>query len=540
MEIQEKIKQSIKDSLSHIGIEIELDEIELTPTKHASYGDLASNIAMKIAKRYAKVPRELAAEIIANVSLDEIERFEIAGPGFINIFLKKDNIFAIVNEVLTHEETFPELNVGKKVKTLLEYVSANPTGALHLGHARGAAVGDSLSRIMKQAGYDVTREYYVNDAGNQVNNLAKSLKARYYQALGKDMEMPENGYYGKDIIAFANELVKEVGSSHLEDEDDEFFRLKGIEMALEGIKRDLREFRVEFDVFSSEKSIRDQGKVEEVVKELKPYCYEKDGAVYLNTTKDGDDKDRVIVKSDGSYTYLLPDIAYHKDKFDRGYELLIDFFGADHHGYITRLKSSMKSLGYNPDNLKVDLVQMVRLFKDGQEFKMSKRTGNAVSLKELCEEVGVDAVRFFFVSRANSQHLDFNLDLAKEMSNSNPVYYAQYAHARLSTVLKMAEGRYEVSTSTALLKEKAEVELAKKIAEIKGAIRESALTLNPCKITIYVRELAAQINEFYTACHILDASNHELTCQRLALVKAAKITLQKALNLIGVSAPDHM
>lgn len=539
MEIN-KIQQEIYQIGKSIIENLKLEDVVLTPSKVKEHGDFSTNLALRFAKSLNLSPIELANKIVERLNSDEIEKLEVVKPGFINIFIKKDNILDIVEQVNIERENYAQLELGKREKLLLEYVSANPTGALHLGHARGAAVGDSLSRILKKAGYDVTREYYVNDAGNQVNNLALSLKARYLQQFGIDAKLPENGYYGEDIVSFAKTLVEKYGDSHIHDEDFSFFRKEGIQLALDNIKKDLKEFRVEFDVFTSEQAIRDANKVEKVLELLKPYCYQKEGATYLNTTKDGDDKDRVIVKSDGSYTYLLPDIAYHKDKFDRGYQYLIDLLGADHHGYISRLKSSMKSLGYNPDKLQVDLVQMVRLFKDGQEFKMSKRTGNAVSLKELCEEVGVDAVRFFFVSRANSQHLDFNLDLAKSLSSTNPVYYCQYAHARLCTVLEMAKSKFEINIKPTSLNSDVEIALAKKLGEFKNVIKDSALTLQPCKITMYVRELAGCINEFYTKCRILDASNPEITSQRLGLVNASRIVLAEGLNLIGVNAPKHM
>ena len=541
MSIEEKIKKELTNIVSSMGISISLSEIELSNSKVKEHGDFASNLALRLQGKLHKKGFEIAKDICSKFSLPEVEKVEVAGPGFINFFLASKNIVSVIDEVLKNNENFANLTLGQNKKTLLEYVSANPTGALHLGHARGAAIGDSLARILKKAGYNVTREYYVNDAGNQIDNLAKSLQARYLQEFNIDAKVPDNGYHGEDIVSFAKKLKDEYGDKYVQTNDLEFFKEKGIELALNNIKKDLKNFRVEFDVFTSEKAIRKAHKVEEVLKELKPYLYEKDGAIFLNTTKDGDDKDRVIIKKDGSYTYLLPDIAYHKDKFDRGFEYLIDLFGADHHGYVIRLKSALKSLGYNPDNLSIDLVQMVRLFKDGQEFKMSKRTGNAVSLKELCEEVGVDGVRFFFVSRANSQHLDFNLDLAKSMSSTNPVYYCQYAHARLCTILEMAsKNNFILSSDYSLLKDESELNLCKKLEEYKLAIKDSALTMQPCKITIYVRELAGAINEFYTKCRILDSENLALTQARLSLVKASQIVLKDALNLIGVSAPNHM
>jgi arginyl-tRNA synthetase len=539
MSIEDQIKAQLKDIIASFGVTVSLEDLALEKPKHAEQGDLASSVALKLARQLHKAPNAIADDIIAKFSLKEVKKVEKAGPGFINFFLDAQSLETVVKKIIEAGKDYGQLDYGKKEKTLLEYVSANPTGALHLGHARGAAIGDCLYRILSKCGYDVTREYYVNDAGNQVNNLARSLKARYYQAIGLKAEVPEDGYHGPDIIEFAEALKKEGGDSY-KDKTLDFFRDRGIAMALDNIKKDLAEFRVVFDVFSSEKAIREQGKVEDVIKLLEPVCYKKDGAVFLNTTKDGDDKDRVIIKSDGSYTYLLPDIAYHKYKFDRGYSWLIDLLGADHHGYIARIKSSVKSLGYNPDKLDVDLVQMVRLFKDGQEYKMSKRTGNAVSLKELCGEVGVDAVRFFFVSRAASQHLDFNLDLAKTMGTVNPVYYCQYAHARLTAILEMAKGKYEIDPSGQGLSSKSETDLLKKLADFPQTVLDSGLTLSPYKITIYVRDLASTVNDFYTQCRVLDPDNPSLTSARLGLVKASQIVLEAGLDLIGVSAPEHM
>ena len=542
MTIKEKIASKLSSILEQLGVDIPAKDIEISSTKNSNFGDFATNIAMKLTRVLHKSPLAIADDIISKFELDEISKAEKAGPGFINFYIKDEAVQEIIKKVIDSKGNFGQLNQGKGEKTMLEYVSANPTGALHLGHARGAAVGDCDARLLKKCGYDVTREYYINDAGSQVYKLARSIKARYLQELGIEAEVPEDGYHGKDVVAFAKEIVEKEGDKYKDDSEDnlEFFRKKGIELALGGIKKDLHEFRVDFDNFTSEKDIRDAGKIDRVLEELKPYCYQKDGATFLNTTKDGDDKDRVIIKSDGSYTYLLPDIAYHKDKFDRGYSWLIDLFGADHHGYIARIKSSVKSLGYNPDKLDVDLVQMVRLFKDGKEYKMSKRTGNAVSLKELIEEVGVDAVRFFFVSRAASQHLDFNLDLAKTMGTVNPVYYCQYAHARLNAIIEMGTTKYKIDETGRNLTDPSELQLMKKMASFPSVVLDAALTLSPYKITIYVRELASSINEFYTKCRVLDPEHIELTESRLGLCLAAKSVLKEGLDLIGVNAPEHM
>ena len=543
MDIEEKIKEKLAEIIKELGVEVEANSIVIEHSKVKEHGDLATNVAMKLARDLHKAPSAIADDIIAKFKLDEVSKVEKAGPGFINFFLASDSIQSLVKEVIAQGEHFCDSEIGKGTKVCCEYVSANPTGTLHLGHARGAAFGDSITRLFKKCHYDITREYYINDAGNQINNLALSLHARYLEQCGEKGEIPENGYHGKEIIEFAKGIKEKYGDSkkELNDENFEFFKDEGTKIALNNIKADLHEFRVDFDVFTSEKAIRKAGKVEKVKELLKPYCYEEDGATFLNTTKDGDDKDRVIVKKDGCYTYLLPDIAYHKDKFDRGFDRLIDLFGADHHGYICRLKSSMKSLGYDPDKLDVSLVQMVKLFKDGQEYKMSKRTGNSVSMKELVEEVGVDAVRYFFNSRAGSQHLDFDLDLAKTMGTSNPVYYCQYAHARLETLLEMglAQG-FNVDETGSKLVTDSELDLIKVLGEYKNVVEDACLTLSPYKVTNYVRKLASSVNDFYTKCRVLDKDNKELTEARLGLCKASEIVLKDALGLLGVSAPSHM
>ena len=545
MKLENKIAEELKRVLDKLGYEIKLDEIVIEHSKTREHGDYAANIAMRLAKVAHKSPRLVAEEIVNNFKLEEVEKIEVAGPGFINFFINLKSLQAVVKEVIKEGKKYGQLTYGNGTKVNVEYVSANPTGDLHLGHARGDAVGDSLVRVLRKCGFDVTAEYYINDGGNQVDNLAKSLLARYKEAcgLGKQ-EMPENGYYGKDVIRIAKSIYKAEGDRLLplsEDEQLKYLKEKGIQAMFAQIVKDLKKFGVEFDVFSSENKIRQDGKVEEVKAELKPMCYEQDGATYLKTIQDGDDKDRVIVKSDGSYTYLLPDIAYHKTKYDRGFDQIIDVFGADHHGYIARLKSSMKSLGYDPEKIGIVIIQMVRLFKDGQEYKMSKRTGNAVSMRELISDVGVSATRYYFVTRSGSSHLDFDIDLAKSLSSDNPVYYAMYSHARLVSMLDSAKLKgLTIDKSAHLLTEPVEIELLKTIAGFQDAILEAGLTREPYKITIYIQKLASQINEFYTKCRVLDEGNPDLSASRLALCKASAQTLKNALDLIGVKAPNRM
>ncbi|HBD05974.1 MAG TPA: arginine--tRNA ligase [Firmicutes bacterium] len=540
--IEESVKLEFQKALKKIGVDVGIEDIVIEHSKIKEHGDLATNIAMRMAKQLKKAPVAIANDIIECFDKEtcNVLKLEVAGPGFINVFLKNDSLQSLIKNVIDLGDNYGRSNVGENKKINVEYVSANPTGELHLGHARGAAVGDSLTRILSFCGFDVTREYYINDAGNQVNNLAYSVASRYLQQNGIEAEVPENGYHGADIIGVAKKIKDQYGDKLIDVENHyDLFKSEGIRLNLDRIKNDLNEFGVNFDVFTSEQWLRDQGLVEKAMKDIIGSTYKQDNAVFLKTTEDGDDKDRVLVKSDGSYTYLVPDIAYHRYKYERGFETIIDILGADHHGYISRLKYAMKALGKDPSSIEIVMVQMVRLFKDGQEYKMSKRTGNAVSMKELVEEVGKDAVRFFFVTRSASSHLDFDLDLAKTMGATNPVYYCQYSHARLSTILESGN-TYEIDDKGDLLNEESERNLLKIINEFPATVKDAGLTREPYKITIYIRKLANAINEFYTLCRVLDPSNVPLTKQRLGLVKACKITLNNALKLIGVSAPDHM
>ncbi|MFA6829181.1 MAG: arginine--tRNA ligase [Bacilli bacterium] len=542
MDIQTQIKEELKKVIEELGTTVDVKEIVLTPSNNPEHGDYASNLALRKAKALSMRPIDLAQKIAEVFSLEGVDHLEAAMPGFLNFYLKADALGSIINKIVSEKDDYGNLEIGKGKKVNIEYVSANPTGALHLGHARGAALGDCFSRLYKKAGYEVTREYYVNDAGVQMNHLADSLLVRYCELFGQERTLGDNDYHGPEIIEIAKLLKDKVGDSYLADPEShlEDFKNFGGAQLLERIKRDLHEFRVDQDVYTSEKAIRDRGDVEKVLEALKPSCYSQDGALWLDTTKDGDDKDRVLVKSDGSYTYLLPDIAYHNDKFSRGYDLLIDLFGADHHGYVARLKSSQKDLGHNPDSLIVSLVQMVRLFKDGEEFKMSKRTGNAISMKELIEEVGVDAARYFFVSRSGNSHLDFDINLATKLGSENPVYYAQYTHARLCGIVNNGQKFYPLSFQSNLLSNDSEKNLMIILKNYPDVIAVATAENEPYKITNYVHELAAAINEFYSKCRVLDDADAALSQQRLGLVEACRIVLKNSLGLIGVNAPERM
>lgn len=517
-------------------------EITVEIPKRKDQGDFSTNLAMQLTRTLHTNPREIAQKLKENFSSPMVETVEIAGPGFLNFSLKKDRYAKVVEDILARQDQYGS-GEPNGIKVDLEYVSANPTGSLHLGHARGAAWGDAAARIMKKAGYDVTREYYVNDAGNQIRNLALSLWARYVQALGQEAEIGQDGYMGKDIQDKGRELAEKYGDRYAEptEENLDFFRKEGIQFELDKIRKDLKNYRVEFDVWSSEQALRDAGEVEKVLKVLddRNQVYEQDGALWFRTTDYGDDKDRVLRKQDGSYTYLVPDIAYHNDKYQRGFDRLVDFFGADHHGYIPRLKASMQALGNDPEKLDVDIIQMVRLVENGEEVKMSKRLGNATTINELIEWVGVDAARYFFVNRALDSHLDFDLELARSKSNDNPVYYAQYAHARMCSILKGAPDYGKPENYEGLDSEK-EIELLKTLQDYENVIADTARTRQVHRITHYIQNLASRFHSFYTVCRVNDPENPELSAKRLGLVDASRIVLADALNLIGVEAVESM
>ena len=539
MEIRDLLKQNIQLALKELGVDLDLNEIVVENSKDPSHGDYATNVAMKLARVFGKSPRDVAGLIVDIINKDQIDHIEIAGPGFINFYMKNDSITGIVQRIIKENDNFGRSS-KKNEKVNVEFVSANPTGDLHVGHARGAAIGDAISRILDFDGYDVTREYYINDAGNQIDHLGESLIERYKEDLGLPFNLPEDGYHGEDVKIIAKKIREKYGDKLLEKDNPlEFFKLIGQELELEKIREDLKTFNIVFDVFSSEKAIRANGAVEKEIEYLKDHIYLDGGAKVLRTTDFLDDKDRVIVKSNGEYTYFMPDIVYHVNKLSRGFDKLIDVLGADHHGYINRMKSALMMHGYSQDVLDIELIQMVRMMKDGKEFKLSKRTGNGYTLRELCEDAGVDAARYFFVMRAASGHLDFDLDLAVKQSSDNPVYYAQYAHARLSSVLNSASD-IKIDETGSLLKEFSELELAKKLASFEDVVKIASKERAPYKITNYIHELAEKVHAFYTECRVIDRDNIEVTSARLGLCLASKIVLKNALYLVGVSAPEKM
>lgn len=550
-QLQQSIKDALKAAVEKSGL---VDEgaqynIHLETPKDKANGDFATNLAMQLTKLAKKPPRVIAESILENLVTEgtEIEKLDIAGPGFINITVRKDFLADVVKAVKEQGENYGRSSTGNAEKVQVEFVSANPTGDLHLGHARGAAFGDSLCNVLDFAGYEVSREYYINDAGNQINNLAYSLEARYKQALGLEAEMPEDGYHGQDIIDIAAKLVEQFGNSILNKSDEErfnFFREHGLKLELEKLKNDLENFRVKFDVWYSETSLYKNGKIEVALDKLKAngHVFEEEGATWFRSTTFGDDKDRVLVKSEGSFTYLTPDIAYHEDKIGRGFDKLINIWGADHHGYIPRMKAAIQALGYDREKLEVEVIQMVQLYKNGEKYKMSKRTGNAVTMRELVEEVGLDAVRYYFVKTACDSHMDFDLDLAVSQSNENPVYYAQYAHARICSIIRQADEQgFKTSLDHLnLLTAEKEEDVLKKVGSFPQVVAEAAKHRTPHRVANYIQDLAAAFHSFYNAEKVLNPDNKELTEARLALINAVRVTLANALRLIGVAAPEKM
>lgn len=553
----EKINQVLKEAIAEAIIAAGLAQREEIPAivlevpKEKAHGDLATNAAMQLSRIAKKNPRQIAEELIGHLDYAKagIEQAEIAGPGFINFRLGKSYLYPVIEQVYSQGENYGRVDAGQGERIQMEFVSANPTGSLHLGHARGAAVGDALCNVLDFAGYEVTREYYINDAGNQVVNLCKSIEARYLQELGQDVPMPEDGYHGEDIKGFAKELVAEKGDALLSmtaEEREAFLRSYGLEKELAKIKRDLGRFRVDFDVWFSETSLYEDGQVEASLAELrdKGQTYEQDGATWLRTTDYGDDKDRVLVKNDGTYTYLTPDIAYHRNKYDRGFNRLINIWGADHHGYIPRVKAAMQALGKNPEQLTVLIAQMVSLFQDGEKVKMSKRTGKAVTMVDLMDEVGVDAIRYFFTMRSMDSHLDFDMDLAISTSNENPVYYVQYAHARICSIFRQAEEQGVAipqpnAVNFSKLTAEHEYDLLRKMGELPEEIAVAANSYAPHRLVRYVYELAAMLHSYYRAERVI-TEDAEQTAARLVLLGAVRTVIANVLKLIGVSAPERM
>lgn len=527
----------------------ELPEVLLEVPPQKEFGDFATNFAMQSARSLKCNPRMIAQAVTDNLACAYIEKTEIAGPGFINFYLKQDWMYDMLANIIAAGENYGNLQNDCKEKIQLEYVSANPTGPLHVGHGRGAAVGSALANLMKAAGYDITREYYINDAGNQINNLAASVNARYLEELGQQVEFPENGYHGYDIVETAKRIVRIYGDKFLHMEEAERlqqFRTIALKEKLAALKEDLEAFNVHFDVWFSEQSLHDADAITKACELLKErgYVYEKDGALWLKATEHGDDKDRVVIRDNGIPTYFAADIAYHQNKFARGFDRVINLWGADHHGYIARMRAAVGALGYKPEQLEVLILQMVSLYRNGELVKMSKRTGQSVTLNELIEEVGTDAARFFFVMRSIDSQLDFDLTLAAEKSNENPVYYIQYAHARICSIMRQLKEAGITPAAAEELKlsvltEACEMELIKKLGEYPELIAAAAKERAVHRVAHYVHELAGLFHSFYNQCRILGVDS-DVQQARIALVKAVGHVIRHALGILGVSAPERM
>lgn len=542
MDNETALREAIAAGAKKLGLDVKAEEIVIDRLKEEAHGDYATNLALKLAKKAGKKPFDLAVSLKDAISSPAIGKIEIAGPGFINFFLKKESLSSIVATILKEGKDFGQ-GVSKKEKIDVEYVSANPTGDLHLGHTRGAALGDAIANLYAKAGYDVTREYYVNDCGNQVEHLGHSLRGRYHELFGEPLSLGEDDYHGEDLVAIAQAIKDKFGDKYLIDtpEAHDFFIRFGIDAELAKIKKDLADFGVHFDKFSYESDIRKGTKIQDTIEQLreKGFVYVQDGATYLKTTAFLDDKDRPIIKKDGMYTYFMPDICYHYDKMSRGFSHLVDLLGADHHGYINRMISALMMAGYSKDCLDIEIYQIVRVYKDGQEVKMSKRTGKAITHRELVADVGVDAVRYFFCERSGDTHLDFNMDLALSKSKDNPVYYAQYAHARCASLLEIGKD-FPLDGSGLTLTNAREGDILKQLADFPSMIEAAASARAPYKVAGYIQKLSQLIHEYYAAEKIIDRDDPKATSGRLGLIKACQITLENALALLGVSAPDKM
>lgn len=555
-EVRSKLAEALKGALAAARRSgaIRVDEIPdftVEVPREKDHGDFATNLAMLLAKPARMAPRKAAEALIQHFSLagSWVERVEIAGPGFINFYLDPAWVYQVLPDILHAGRDYGRLELGRGKKVQVEFVSANPTGLLHMGNARGAALGDSIAAILDFAGYEVSREYYINDAGNQIENFGLSLEARYLQLFGRDIAVPEGGYHGEDILASARAFRDINGDSYLERDAAER-RAALVKFALEEklghIKRVLNDFGVKYDVWFSEQSLHDTGMVQKTLDFLKDrgFLYENEEALWFKATEFGLEKDEVLVRSNGLPTYFAADIAYHWNKFQRGFDWVINIWGADHHGHVPRMKGAVSALGYDPAALDVVIMQLVRLYKGGELVRMSKRSGQFVTLEELVEEVGRDAARYFFVMRSADSHLDFDLDLARAETNENPVYYIQYAYARICSIFRqLAEQGGSLpdpgKVNYSLLKEEPELALARKLADFPGEVASAAGGLAPQRIARYLHELAGLLHSFYNS-HRVITSDQALTAARLVLMDATRITLKNALGLLGLTAPERM
>jgi len=534
------LKNKIIETIKILGLPEVEPEIEIP--KNEAFGDLSTPIAMEIAKKLKTPPRKIAQDIIQSINKNSFESVELAGPGFINFKFKNDFVFSELENLLKLGELFFTQNIGNGKKIQIEFVSANPTGPLHLGHGRGAALGAALANILKEAGYSVSTEYYINDAGKQVEILGLSVYIALQNLFGKHLEMPEECYKGDYINEIAKELYDLYGDRLKDKEFDEiadFLIDFSYKKMLNEIKKDLDDFGVNFDNWISERKLYHTGEVQRAILKLKElgFIYEKDGALWFHSTAFGDDKDRVIVKSDGTYTYFASDIAYHKNKIERGFDELINIWGADHHGYIQRVKAAVQALGMTASQIKILLVQMVNLLREGKPVQMSKRAGTFVTLRELIDEIGADTTKFIFLTRRHDSHLEFDIEIAKKQSHENPVYYVQYAHARINSIFVKAQSEPERFTGELFNED--ELRIIKKVLIYPMIFELSVQMREPHRITFYLQELAALFHSYYHKYRVI-SENDELTETRLSLCKAIMLVLRHGLRMLGVKAPEKM
>lgn len=537
------LAESLKKAVYEGKLELaEIPEINIEIPREKEHGDYATNIALVLAGKAGLNPRQLAEIIIDNFETEIVEEISIAGPGFINLKLKNDWLYKNLNLIKELGDDYGRVEAGQGKKVQVEFVSANPTGPLHVGHSRGAVVGDVTAAILAAAGYDVEREYYINDAGNQMDILAESTLLRYQELLGEDIELPENIYAGAYVKEIAAELKAEYGAdlkTKAETEQLDICREYAYQKMLKNIERDLAEFGIEFDNWFSERTLHPD-KIQQAIASLreKGYIYEQEEALWFKSTEFGDDKDRVVIKSDGSATYLAADIAYHLDKLERGFDKLINVWGADHHGYIPRMQAVIEAFGYDRETLEVIVVQMVTLLRNGKKMPMSKRAGSFVTMRDVNQEVGTDAARYYYIMRSTDSHLDFDLELAKEQSSSNPVYYVQYAHARIHSILDNADLTASADNLD-LLVDPAEIDLLKMLARLPEEVTLSAESRQPHHLTTYAYDLATAFHSFYNNCRV-NTDDQNLAQARLYLVDAARQVLKNVLTLLGISAPEKM
>ncbi len=549
-----QIYEAVKNAAIKAYPEIDIPSFVIEEPKDKSNGDFAVNIAMMLAKAAHSAPRQIAENIVGGIEKEKIgaEKIEIAGPGFINFYLDKSYLYNVISEIEEAKENYGNIDVANGKSVVVEFVSANPTGPMHMGNARGGALGDTLSNVLERAGWSVTKEFYINDAGAQIQKFGKSLSARYMQILlGEDkVEFPEDGYQGEDIKIHAQNYINEKRedlTGKTEEEREAILVEYALPINIANLKKTLSDYKIDYDVWFSESTLHNGKSVEDTIKKLKDngITYENDGALWIKSTEFGAEKDDVLVRANGIPTYFAADIAYHRNKLEeRKFDLAINIWGADHHGHIARMKGAMESVGINGDRLNVLIIQLVRLMRNGEVARMSKRTGKMITLSDLIEEIGVDAARFFFNMRAAGSHMDFDLDLAVSQTNENPVFYVQYAHARICSIIRILEEqgvnvKKAQELDFSLLKKPEEISLLEILSKLPEEIRYAAENFEPSNLTHYVISVASHFHSFYNACRVRDEEENLMNA-RLKLIDSTRIVIKNVLDILGVSAPEKM